>query len=645
MTPVQRASASAKAKLMHKQAVAAERMLRRAMDKVNESGPAPENELDLLIFNLMQGQSNSQDACPAKLLEAKHQLNSLHKHMYAVAYEINHTSLEVKHSTKYIETLELQWQTEQRECTEGKEKCKIEIESYKKQWEILKWELIEMKQIGNPGVTITASDMSYAAFKSREASEEETKWNRSQIWDESTEESSEDSGDTDVPEYDGLGEKPKWWPTLLQAQATPVDSAPPAGAMSATQAVSSIVKNAKSGAKDLEHCFNYWKQNGGGPTGGIAASLMGKNSDPLESSWGDADNGGIMKRDANGQPMTEVSEGSSNKLGGSGFRNRTKIEDNYSYDEKWTKSFSNTSSSTDVSESCKLQLIAFEETYYKAYRKLTRLISEYEILVNSTECEDAVDENCDEQDREYSTKTKKETEHLGELTEQFSHVKGHITVTSNQEKALTAHIQVLSTACKELDETVSDLDKVRDAIQVFGVCVGVGRPTFHVPIFGKFVQIEMGEPLLDEEIDFELNKACINSGIILEDHAPRAAETSEIMQQAIEGAPETNTAGSVLMGTCPHCAGNKDDPKNKRRPSGHYRTCWNSGVHLDGSTMRSNCGHRSIKSIMCVFDRYDLVTNSSITSSITSGSSSSSSSSSTNNNGDSSSSSSTSVAR
>merc|ERR1719272_804981 len=96
-------------------------MMRRAMATLKD--PSGNSELDNLIFQFMAGQSSSQDACPAKLLEAKHQLNSLHKHMYSVAYEINSTSKEVQHLTKEIETLELEWTTEQSECTEGKEKC------------------------------------------------------------------------------------------------------------------------------------------------------------------------------------------------------------------------------------------------------------------------------------------------------------------------------------------------------------------------------------------------------------------------------------------------------------------------------------------------------------------------------------------
>jgi len=256
----------ARAALMGKQAAAAGIMLDRAMRKLSAD---PQNELDSLIFNFMASNADSQDACPAKLLEAKHQLNTLHKHMYAVAYEINTTSSEVRHVTKVIETLTLEWKTEQGECEEEKKKCEEETALYKKQWEILKWELIEMKQIANPSVTITASDMSYAAFKSKESGEESSSSNASRKWNTSSSESSEDSGDGEVPEYAWLGSKPDWWPTLLQLDAEEptllqlgARPAPPTLETHTAESVSVLVQNTRAVAKELAHCMAAFSRGG-----------------------------------------------------------------------------------------------------------------------------------------------------------------------------------------------------------------------------------------------------------------------------------------------------------------------------------------------------------------------------------------------
>jgi len=114
MSDQERQAVRARAVTMGKQAVAVQTMLRRAMNAVNGT-PGAQNELDQLIVNLIGGQTTSEDKCPAQLLEAKHQLNQLHKHMYAVAYEINHTSLEVKSVSKEVAALDVQWTQKKKE--------------------------------------------------------------------------------------------------------------------------------------------------------------------------------------------------------------------------------------------------------------------------------------------------------------------------------------------------------------------------------------------------------------------------------------------------------------------------------------------------------------------------------------------------
>jgi hypothetical protein len=249
--------------------------------------------------------------------------------------------------------------------------------------------------------------------------------------------------------------------------------------------------------------------------------------------------------------------------------------------------------------------MAFEMTYYKAYIEATRLITEFEVLMNSTACEDEVSDECKEADTAWNLKSEKSQQKLTESLQKLNTVKGHISMMSKAEARLTAHIKTLTETCVALDETVSDLDKVRDAIHIFDQCAGIGRPNFHIPAFtGQIVEIEYDTTARsDAEIDADLNALCRN--ITYDGLNARSAEISEIMQQSVSGMPSHNTAEAPLLGTCPHCAGDPDVDGGPTHASGHARNCWDAGAPLNGETMRSNCGHLSYKAVMCVVDRFN----------------------------------------
>merc|ERR1712151_616220 len=74
------------------------------------------------------------------------------------------------------------------------------------------------------------------------------------------------------------------------------------------------------------------------------------------------------------------------------------------------------------------------------------------------------------------------------------------------EMKLTQHISVLRKKCEELDETISSLDKVRDAIRVISLCPGLEPAQFSVPTFLSFMHAEFDNTLFkDEQIDAEMN--------------------------------------------------------------------------------------------------------------------------------------------
>lgn len=256
-----------------------------------------------------------------------------------------------------------------------------------------------------------------------------------------------------------------------------------------------------------------------------------------------------------------------------------------------------------ATEQCKLQLYYLEITYVKAYVELTRLVSEYEKLVNSTECKDTVYDECEEVGKELYIKLDKMTEEITLYRTEIVNMKGKIKLESKAEASLRAHIQQLTIKCKDMEATQSSLDKVRDVIHVLGACPGLGRPEFHIPKWvGKWV-IEEFDPRVqsDEEIDKIMNDAC-NYGGTYEGYSVKAAETSMIEQMTIEGMPLTNPIKEPVWGTCPNCAGEDDETDGEfAHVSGHFRTCWDEGAKFGTAEKRTTCSHGK-KAFFCIAD-------------------------------------------
>merc|ERR1712048_424708 len=168
------------------------------------------------------------------------------------------------------------------------------------------------------------------------------------------------------------------------------------------------------------------------------------------------------------------------------------------------------------------------------------------------------------------------------------------------EATLRMHIIQLTRRCHEMDATISSLDKVRDAIHVLGVCPGMGRLEFPLPVWmgvwaeGNFDTISMS----DAEVDEEMDALCARQS---SDQKLRAAETSEIMLRTIEKAPKVNPARVPLMGTCPNCEGDEDDPDGTQHVSGHARVCWDTAAPLSATSKRTGCSAGK-KAVLCVVE-------------------------------------------
>jgi len=166
------------------------------------------------------------------------------------------------------------------------------------------------------------------------------------------------------------------------------------------------------------------------------------------------------------------------------------------------------------------------------------------------------------------------------------------------EKVLRKQIKTLSEECAQLPETISDLDKVRDAIHALSACPGLSRVQFVLPKWtGTWAQFKQNAGTMnDTQQDAAMDAACEASV-----KGSRAAEVGEIAEQTVEGIPETNTAGVPLMGTCPHC----DGDAGFAYASKHARVCWGPGKDLDSASKNTACA-TGLKAVLCVIDRGDI---------------------------------------
>jgi len=249
-------------------------------------------------------------------------------------------------------------------------------------------------------------------------------------------------------------------------------------------------------------------------------------------------------------------------------------------------------------EQCEAEKKILEETYVKTYVELSRLKDEYNELANSTACEDNVESL-------YKSKKTPLQEDIDQLIKDIDakvsdleKLRPRLDRATTAEKELRKHIATLTEECAQLPETVSNLDKVRDAIEALSKCPGLSRVQFSLPKWtGTYVSLGLkAKTMTDEEQDEALNAACAEAA-----KGSRAAEVAEIEEQTVEGIPETNTADLPLIGTCPNCAG--DEALDF--VSGHKRICFRQGKDLSHEGRSSNCASGK-KAVLCVTDREDI---------------------------------------
>jgi prefoldin subunit 5 len=251
-----------------------------------------------------------------------------------------------------------------------------------------------------------------------------------------------------------------------------------------------------------------------------------------------------------------------------------------------------------TNEECEAERDALEKTYVKAYVELSRLKAEYEELANSTACFDSVNAEYNSRHPPLQETADKLSSQINEKVKTLQSLRPRLEGAKSSEQKLRQRVQALTAQCKNVGATVSDLDKVRDAIESLSDCPGLSRVKFSMPKWvGTWATFDQNaEAQSDTEQDRLMSVACskISAG-------SRAAEAGEIAEQTVEGIPVSNTASNSLMGACPDCAGAEDDSFQ----SAHARVCWGTGKDLTLAGRSNNCGVGK-KAILCVQDRPDV---------------------------------------
>lgn len=249
-------------------------------------------------------------------------------------------------------------------------------------------------------------------------------------------------------------------------------------------------------------------------------------------------------------------------------------------------------------EKCAEEKKILEETYVKTYVELSRLKNEYDELANSTACFDTVESTYKSRKVPLQEAIDKLIKDIDKKTRELQALRPRLESATKAETELRKHIATLSQECDQLPDTVSNLNKVRDAIQALSKCPGLSRVQFSLPKWiGTWINVPLkAKNMKDEEQDETLNNAC--AGKV---GGARAAEVGEIEEQTVEGIPLTNTADFPLIGTCPNCEGDESNSF----PSGHKRICWRQGKDLNHKAKSTNCAAGK-KAILCVIDREDI---------------------------------------
>jgi len=561
--------------------------LHRSMSELSKSQNVSNKELDSLITRFINHHAADEDKCPARLMEAKHQLNDLHKAIMDLADLINTTETDVHIISGDLEDVLDKMKDLDKEKEKEKTKVVDEKDDNTKMLTMLRQEMEEMRQIAQPGVTMSISGGT----------------------------TSTDGGTLSLMQF--AAQK------SVQGGANVDD-------------VQHLVLQTKDVASAMVSCFLELRQQRDeaqqqlllfqGSSPALEAVSVPNNHSAMNLSFVSTGSAvqhqivvnGVRNCTVNttvdvevGDTSRQVTFGRAVANGTSGYYHCSKINAGFggvlmlhcadgvlTADPRGCFRLAN-------EQHCLEQKQQLEDTYVKAYVELARLIQEYEDLGSpDDDGEDVVVKVVRAKKEPLQDKADKLAADQGEKLRQLEDIRPRLEDMILAETKLRQHIKKLSEECQQLPDTTSGLQKVREAIRALEACPGLGRVSFHIPLWaGEWVEISQDNQKTDKSNDAVALQACVakygnGKGI-------RVAEVSEILAHSVEGMPLNNTAPLALMGACPHCEGAEDATTGHSNVDGHSRICWDSDVKLDQASRRTDCS-KGPKAVMCVYDRGDI---------------------------------------
>eukprot|EP00746_Dinoflagellata_sp_MGD_P160923 gnl/MRDRNA2_/MRDRNA2_87881_c0_seq1.p1 gnl/MRDRNA2_/MRDRNA2_87881_c0~~gnl/MRDRNA2_/MRDRNA2_87881_c0_seq1.p1 ORF type:complete len:764 (+),score=253.97 gnl/MRDRNA2_/MRDRNA2_87881_c0_seq1:95-2386(+) len=555
------------------------------------------DRMDKLIQGFIDGQAESEDACHSKLLEARHQLNQLQDLLTELMTEVNTTEealilYDKELADKLKELAELEkWKDAELE------KCRIKKEEDTKMFLKLSAELMEMHQIAMPATSMSIDEGKVHIGKSVKYGDEEKK--------------------IEVTPQKRLS----LVQDALQAVATITPSGNPHKITIDAAKVPDLVQATQQAAYHLDHCQKRMSLVASG-NGNDDQENDEEDDEDLQMQIGEEDENSIDSKEVglidseeetadesemSGKPKgkKKAKKKAASKQEGKGevvkakrTAKKASLKRNKPKKMKKGDTYMTSQGEAASDEKCKEEKEKLEKTYVKAYVELSRLKAEYEMLSKSTACFDAVNEEYNDKAPPLQDAAEKLSKLSKEATEKLKELKPRLEKAVAADKLLRKQVKDLTNECAELPETISDLDKVRDAIRALSLCPGLYRPEFKMPRWaGKWVGFpQNAEKMTDEEQDKAMKWAC-NEAF----EGSRAAEHAEIEERTILDMPVKNDAKEPLMGVCPGCEGDDDDSFK----SGHARNCWKTGAPLNEQGVTKTCG-KGKKVVLCVVDQSDM---------------------------------------
>lgn len=558
--------------------------LHRAMAELQKSRNVSNTELDNLISRFIDHHAADEDKCPARLMEAKHQLNDLHKAIQDLADLINTTESDVHIIARDLDDVLEKIKDIEKDKTKDKDRNSDEKNDNTKMLATLREEMEEMRQIAQPGVTMAIPNRTIKA-KGGALS-------------------------------------------LLQLAGAAGQSGQDGQQVDEVQ---NMVLQTKDVASAMMSCFLQLRQQRDEAQQQLL--LMQGSTPALEAVSAPAENqsvgtliavnsilegaSGTRNCSVNttvdvevGKKRSKVTFGRAVANGTSGYYHCSKVNTDFGgvlmlhcNDGVLTADARGCFRFADEKK-CLEQKQQLEDTYVKAYVELARLIKEYEDLTSPDEDGDVEVELENEKEEPLQDKADKLAADQGEKLRQLEDLRPRLEDMILAERKLREHIKKLSEECQQLPDTESGLQRVREAIRALEACPGLGRAQFHIPLWsGEWVQITLDNKKTDASNDAVALQACVTK--FGKGKSIRVAEVSEIQAHSVEGMPLNNTAPVALLGACPHCEGADDDATGKTNREGHSRLCWDPDMKLDQASRRKDCSLGS-KAVMCVYDRGDI---------------------------------------